>query len=225
MLAPHLCLEGRAVLNSFSKTDVANLALSHLMTGKSIDNIDTEQSPEAITMRTYLSIAIGTTLREFAWPFATQYQTLGLVQTFPSNQGYAYHYSYRRPADCVVVRRVSSGMRRDSIDSRIPFTESFDANGPLILCDMPLAMIEYTAFVDNPALYADDFVLALSYRLAMLSAPRLTGGDPFKVGQNCEREFYLAISKAQASALNEVEYGENLESEMIRARDDGGCSW
>lgn len=212
-------------MNSFSKTDIANLALSHLQTGKSIDNIDTEQSPEASTMRVYMALAIGTTLREFAWPFATQYATLGLVQTFPSNQGFAYHYSYRRPADCVSIRRVSSGMRRDTIQSRIPFTESFDANGPLILCDLPLATIEYTAFTDNISYYADDFVLALSYKLAMMAAPRITGGDPFKVGTNCEREYYLAISKAQAAALNEMEPGEALESEYITARDEGGCSW
>lgn len=220
-------------MNNFAKTDIANLALSHLLTGKAIQSLDTEQSPEANTMRTYYPLALGVTLREFAWPFATAYVPLSLVTAYPQNQGYAYGYAYRRPSDCVVVRRINSGLRRDTIYTRVPFGESSDASGGLILTDLPpstgyvgQAMIEYTQFIDTPSLYPDDFVLALSYRLAMMAGPRLTGGDPFKVGQNCEREFYLAISKAQAAALNETEPGPALDSEFITARDDGyGDCW
>lgn len=217
-------------MNQYTTTDIANLAMSHLMQGQSIQDVTSEQSPQANAARVYLPISIGASLRDFAWPFATAYQNLALVTTYPTNQGYynqrpAYLYAYRVPSDCVTVRRISSGSRMDNLYTRVPFTLSSDAGGKLILTDMPNAQIEYTQYPADTSLFQDDFVLALSYKLAELSAARVTGGDPFKLGPQMAAKYNEAVSQARANALNEVEFGEPLDSEFILVRDQGSTSW
>jgi hypothetical protein len=221
---------GEGLLNQYTTTDIANLAMSHLMQGQSIQDVTSEQSPQANAARVFLPIAIGSVLRDFAWPFATAYQNLALVTTYPTNQGYynqrpAYLYAYRVPSDCVTVRRISSGSRMDNLYTRVPFTLSSDASGPLILTDMPNAQIEYTQFQVGTSLFTDDFVMALSFKLAWLCAARVTGGDPFKLGPQMETKYLEAVSLARANALNEVEFGESLDSEFILVRESGGTSW
>ena len=219
-------------MNSYSITDISNLAMSHLMHGQAIADVTSEQSPQANACRVYLPIAIGTTLRDFAWPFATAYANLALVSTFPSNQGYAYGYAYRRPADCVTIRRINSGNRVDNVTTRIPFTEATDGQGGLILTDVPpttgflgAAQIEYTQYVDNPAFWSEDFVLALSYKLAYLAAPRVTGGDGFKTGDRAQGQYFEQLSIARANALNEMSVGPDVESSFVLAREGGTEPW
>jgi len=53
-----------------SKTEISNMALSHLGVGYEIQNIETEQSQEATACRRYYDIALQTTLTDYPWPFA-----------------------------------------------------------------------------------------------------------------------------------------------------------
>ena len=199
-----------------STTEIANLALSHLGMGVEIASLDTEKSAEAMACRRFYDTARQEVLRDFAWPFATAFATLGLLGSSPTEE-WAYSYGY--PSDCLEFRRIVSGTRNDTHQSRIPYRIVYGASARAIYCDRANAQAEYTADVSETGRYPADFVNALALRLAVYVAPRLTAGDPFKVGARAAQLYSMAITKAQANAANE-EQVENLpESEFIRARE------
>lgn len=198
-----------------SETDIANMALGHLGIGKEIANISTERSQEALACNRYYEIARDTTLRAFPWPFATKFRDLAVVEENPTDE---WAFSYRYPVDCFMVRRVLSGSRNDSRQGRVPYKIGQDASGMLIYTDETDATIEHTVRVTDATRFPDDFVLALSFKLAALCATRITAGDPFKLGDKAEAYFKRTISDAQADAANEEQPDELPESEFIAGR-------
>jgi len=89
----------------------------------------------------------------------------------------------------------------------------------LIWTDQQNAEIEYSIRAENPQFYPADFVLAFSYLLAFLIAPRVTGGDQFKLGERAIKMYTLEISAANADNHNEEQQEEAPESEFIRTRE------
>ncbi len=199
-----------------STTAIANLAISHLGIGKEIANLDTERSAEAQACRRFYETAREITLRDFAWPFATKINELGLVEEDPNDE---WAFSYRYPTDCLTVRRILSGIRNDNRQSRVPYRVTRDSSGLLIYTDMEDAELEYTIDETDVSRFPADFVMALSFLLATYTAPRLTGGDPFKLGPRAMELYQLELSKARATAANEEQAEELPDAEMIRVRE------
>ena len=201
-----------------TKTEIANIALSHLGVGKEVANLETENSQEANAMRRFYDISREQVLRDFNWPFATKELALGLVETQPTTE---WTYSYRYPADCLKLRRIFSGLRNDTRQSRVPFKLVRDTVGRLIYTDMIDAFMEYTFAETDASRFTADFVQALAARMAAYAAPRLTSGDPFKMGERAYKLYVLEISRAQASAANEVQDEQKTDAEWINSRDGG----
>lgn len=201
-----------------SANQICNLALSHLGIGKPIDDLETDTSQEAEACRLFFTVARDTTLRGFPWPFATKTDVLELVEELTGDAD-EWGYSYRYPSDCLKFRRVLSGSRNDSRQSRVSFKMGRDDVGQLIFCDIADAVAEYTVKDADPTRYPIDFYMALSYFLAHLIAPRLTKGDPFKLAQQNLQMHYLTIQKAQADGANEEQPDQEVESSFIRERD------
>lgn len=206
-----------------SKTEICNLALVHLNFGTAIGNIDTEKSAEATVLRRVYDTALKKTLRDFSFPFSRKFATLGLITTYgvdASHPTREWTYQYQRPSDSLMVRRILSVNRTDTHESRIPYLESYGSAGTVIYTDEPDAEVEYTIFVDDPTRYPHDFVMALSFLLAALSAPGLTGGDPFKLGDRAIRFYQMEISGAKANAVGGEQPDQEPETASIRARND-----
>ena len=198
-----------------SKTEIVNLSLNHLGMDKEIANVDTEDSKAARLGKRFFDTARDAVLRDFDWPFATALTDLALVETNPNDD---WGYSYRHPSDAVKLRRIPSGARVDSLASRIPFRVGRDSQGLLIFTNQSQAKMEYTARVESVELYSADFILALSYRLAIYMAPGLTAGDPYKLRDQAAKMYLFEISKAQSSAVGEEQPDQAAESEFITER-------
>jgi hypothetical protein len=199
-----------------SKTDIANMAISHLGVGKEIGNLDTENSQEANSCRRFYDTAREAVLRDAPWPFATTRRALALIATDPNDE---WNYSYRYPSDCLFLRRILSGVRNDSRQSRAPYKLERDAAGQILFTDVQDAVAEYTIREEDVVRFPPDFSIALSYRLAVYVAPRLTAGDPFKLGVNAMNMYRIEIAQVRASAFDEEQPEEPPESEFIRARE------
>lgn len=199
-----------------SETEICNLAISHLGIGKEIGNLETERSEEAAACRRFYEICRNTTLRDYNWPFATQFLDLALIEEDPTDE---WNYSYGYPSDCVKLRRILSGVRNDDRQSRVPYKLVNDGGTRVIFSDQENATAEYTGLIEDPSLYPDDFVMALSLLLASYIAPRLTGGDPFKVGERALKLYEFNISSAKSTAVNEEQPEELPDSEFIQIRD------
>lgn len=192
-------------------TEIANLALGHLGSGKEIAELSTEDSAEARACRRFYSLARLQTLRDFPWPFATVTEALQLIEEDPHEE---WAYSYRYPVHCVNFRMILSGMRNDTRQTRVPF--KIEQN--IVYTDKEDAEARYTSKNTNAGYYPADFIQALSLRLAAMTAPLITGGDPFKLGQRAMQLYVYELGRAQANAANESQPDEEPDSEFGRAR-------
>lgn len=183
-----------------SRTQIANMALVHLGHGKPIGNLVSEKSSEAGLARTFFDLAVDMTLSKVAWPFATVFGDAGLIEELPNTE---WAFSYRYPSDCITVRRVLSGLRNDNRDQRVPFKIGDDSTGQLFWCDEQDAIIEYTKRISETSRFTADFTLTLSYCLAYLIAPGLTGGDEFKKGELAFALYGKNLLDAENRAFNE----------------------
>ncbi len=198
-----------------TSTEIANLSLTHLGIGKEIANLDTERSAEAITMRRIFEMCRDATLRDFPWPFATEIRTLALVEEDPTDM---WKYSYRYPTDCLMFRKIESDVAIDTADTRIVYKIGRDASGRLIYTNREDAVAEYTIKITDHQQFTPDFVWAFSLRLASYAAPKITGGDPFKMGGKAFAMYQFEIGKAESAARNEEQVAEIADSEFIRIR-------
>lgn len=198
-----------------SKTEIVNLALTHLGVGKEIAALETENSEEARAARRVYDTARDTVLQDCPWPFATRIAALALVEEEPNTE---WAFSYRYPSDCIYLRRVLSGLRNDTRQSREPYKIAGDSSGKLIYTDSQDAQIEYTAKSDNPQVYPSDFVMAFSYLLAFLMGPRLAG-DRTKLIDRAFALYQQSVSVAKAAALNEQQDEKVPEAELIIGRE------
>lgn len=199
-----------------SSTSICNMALSHLGVGVSIANVETENSQEANACRIFFDIARDACFRDFSWPFATKTADLALIEEDPNDE---WSYSYAYPADCLQFKRILSGTRFDNRQSRAPYRIVKDGDAYVIFADNEDAIGEYVFLNEDTQHYPPDFALALSFRVAAYIAPRLTAGDPFKMGERAMRLYQFELSKAQANALNEEQVEQDPQAEMIRERD------
>jgi hypothetical protein len=196
-------------------TEIANMALGHLGQGVRIANLTTARTAEANLFRQLYDTIRRATLRDFPWGFAHKIAALGLIETDPNEE---WLYSYRQPSDCLRDRKIQSGIRNDNRQSRVSYKTGRDATGALIYTDREDAILEYTIDITEVELYPDDFVLALSLRLAMYAAPQICGEDPFKMGQRAGQMYKFEIDRAMNTSLNEQQEDQEPESELIRAR-------
>ncbi|MCH8287272.1 hypothetical protein IIB79_12240, partial [candidate division KSB1 bacterium] len=144
-------------------TPICNLALGHLGISKEIANVETEKSASAAACKRYLQPSKDETLRDFNWPFATEYITLGLVETAPNSD---WAYSYRQPSNCSRIIKILSAIRNDTRQSRVPYQKASDSTGILIFTDQVDACLKFTKFVTDNALYDQDYIMMLTLLLA-----------------------------------------------------------
>lgn len=197
-----------------SKTEICNLALSHLGYGKEIADLDTEQSQEASACRRFYTTAKQAILEDHDWSFATEFATLALIEANPTTE---WAFSYRYPTDCLKIKRILSGIRQDTTDTQVPFKLLQDTSGLIIYTDMEDAQIEFIKDVTENYLPAQ-FNLAFSFRLAAYLAPRITGGDPFKMKEEMLGQYALELQRAKINNMNEERLDTRPESEFIRTR-------
>ncbi len=199
-----------------SKTEISNMAISHLGIGKEIANLETEQSQEASACRRFYEACVDAVLADLDWTFATKEAVLNLVVTNPNTE---WLYSYTYPTDCVNLRRIKSGIRRDTQKSRVPYKILKGiGSGKLIYTDKQGAEVEYTVRLSDPTIFSPEFSLALSFNLAAYIAPRLTGGDPFKMKQEMLNQYRLELGRAKKKNMNEEVTETPPPSEFITTR-------
>jgi len=198
------------------------MALVHLGVGTEIANVDTERSPEAAVFRRVYETALKQVLRDFAFPFSTKIAALGLITSLADDDTHPtleWLYQYQVPSDSLMVRKLQSGIRTDTHESRIPYREAYGTSGTVIYTDQLNAIAEYTVYVSDPTRYPPDFDMAFSFLLAGLAAPGITGGDPFKKGERAMELYMRMNQQSRSNALNEEQPDQEPEAPSIRARE------
>lgn len=196
-------------------TEVGNLALGHIGVNYEVADLDTEQSREAKAIRRYYETCLASVLRDFPWGFSTKVADLLLIEEDPNTD---WLFSYRYPSDCLLARKILSGVNITTKNDTIDFKLSRDVGGRLIMTNQEDAVLEYTMLNTTFSQMPADFKLAFSYALAVLIAPSLTSGDPFKIRKDCQAMYESEMSKAKANSANEETIGPLYDSEFERSR-------
>lgn len=198
-----------------SDADICNMALSHLGNAVEIQDLAAEKSKEAQACRRFYAQCRDQVLRDFAWPFATRFVALALVEADPTAE---WGFSYRYPSGCMTPRRIVTRQRVETEASRVPFRLARDATGQLILTDLEDPTLEYTEAITDPSQFDPDFVAALALLLAGNIGPRVAGGDQFKLANRAFQLYATAIEIAKANAANAEQPDPPAESSFITGR-------
>lgn len=186
-------------------TELANIALRHLGNSNEIANIATERSQEARAIRAFYNMARKTLMTEALWPFARKFEAAALISTDETAE---WIYSYRYPSNCAFLHGiVLPNYRNNSIMTpdgyTIPFVETSDDLGLVILSNQPNAVFAFTRNDIPEQFWPEWFRMTFTYMLAYLSAASITGGDPFKLGVTAYQLYSDRLEKAKIKAFNE----------------------
>lgn len=80
------------------------------------------------------------------------------------------------------------------------------------------AVAAYTVRATNPGDFDRMFAELLSWKLAVLIAPSLINGDPYKKGERAEKKYLEVLSQHKAHVLNTVQDYPQPDSEFISVR-------
>lgn len=196
-----------------SDTGICNLALRHLAAA-TIASL-TERSAPAKACTDFYPQTRDEVLEDFPWPFCTVIDNLALVAEQPNNE---WAFSYQYP-DAIAFRRILSGSRVDTHQSRVPFRIANGASGKLIFTDMPDAQGEWTVHVTDAAAFSAAFVQALALKLAGYLGPTIGSESAVRLADRAAAKYEQQIQQARANALNEEQADLDPEAEWIRARD------
>ena len=107
------------------KIQIFNLALSHLGVGLTVSDVN-ESSEAAQVCRTFFDTTRDIVLKDHNWSFSTKFVDLVKEEDDPTSE---YKFSYRYPGDCLQIRKILSGTRNDSRQTRIHYKITHDDEG------------------------------------------------------------------------------------------------
>ena len=197
-----------------SKIEIINMALGWL--GAPPIASMSENRPEARYASQYYFSALETTLRGHQWNFAQKREALAGI-TVPAGYGGRFAYAYAMPTGCIQAHKVL-----DAGENEYPFVVALgtDNGSKVLLTNVPLAILAYTALVEIPELYDPTFVRVLARRLAADLASPILKGNAQKV-QECEALYDRALARAKLEDYQEGEKEEEEPVSWIKARTGG----
>jgi hypothetical protein len=175
-----------------TKTDICNLAIGYAGITTDIDDVDVDQTAEAIQCRRIYQTYLESTLDDFPWSFARA--TRKLTKMDETDPYYSQVYAF--PSDCLSpVSVIREDMQVSDIDlyyyqnpisnvlndqvSGIKFIKGVSKNGDqrTILTNYEDAYLLYKKVQNDPAVYPRNFIDALAQRIASFLALTLVQSD------------------------------------------------
>ena len=139
-----------------------------------------------------------------------------LAELTDKPQGYSYAYRY--PASCVALRKLYNA-HFDNIPAYTGYQIVSDKEGRVIYTDVANVSAEYTADIEDTGLFDDQFVEALSWKLAGAIAFKLTGNA--QLPGYCEEQYTALFLDAVANNEDEQNAEEKEPYTLIAARFGG----
>lgn len=193
-----------------SEVEICNMALGLVGVSQTITSLD-ESSNEARQCKRFFAPDRDVVLRDFPWPFAKRYESLGLIAENPNDE---WGYSYRYPSDCLRAIAIVTGTRNDP--NPPAFTLANDNTGILIYTDQKDAVLRYTYRYTNTDFLDPSFTLSLAWLIGSHVGIPLARSP--KLVDRALKNYTARILLTQAIGLNEEQADKEPESEIIRSR-------
>lgn len=200
------------------KVIICNMALARI--GHDAIELIDEPSEDARLCRRFYDQVRKATLRRWPWTFALRRSQLALVATDPP-EALEWRYKYRYPASCLNLKRLYN-KTFTNIPQYTEYKLSSDPEGRLIYCNLPNIWAEYVYDIQDCALMDDEFIEALSWKLAADIAFKLTGN--MGLTQSCLQAYNALFAEAGADDMNEQNVSDpgiyNLAAARFTGLDD-----
>ena len=194
-----------------TRTEVCNLAISHLAIGEPISNWETDASKEAEALRRFYKPCRDTMLRDIDWSFAKKYAQLSLVEADPVTE---WAYSYQYPSDCLFLRKVRGAARTDTDETKV----AYERVGQYIYCDESPCNVKYTERLADDSELPEDFAVAFALRLALEVAPRVIGGDLAAITKRLNELYVFELANAKQNDANEAGWEKPQDGDYLSSR-------
>lgn len=200
-----------------SKATIYNLAASALLLEKQIIDVDTDKSNEVRVFNAHWDIAFQSCLQDLDLDSTVKEIQLELLATLEDS---AWTYVYKYPSDCIFFRRLISGevtdTERTHIDKKTGLYNGFKA----IYTNQEDAVAECVHKSISLTSLSPMTVMSIAYKLAMLSAPLITGKGAKKLRDDLKEMYIIAKMEAQEtdSRENFVYEREDQRSTFVAAR-------
>ena len=204
-----------------SPATIANMALAHIGQRHSVEDLETDSSPEAVTCRLWYNEARLAALQAHDWTFARKrVSATAHADTISEVDGQPYvgtwGFRYRYPDNCAAVREIQSAVSPP--EDAIPFEIELNlvGNERTILTNQGEAVIVYTFDQKATALFSPAFVSALSLLLGHYIAFTITGKR--SVSNDMLKKYQQMVGAAAAHDGNEGMRKPPRDAEWIRGR-------
>lgn len=201
----------------YTKAQIFNLALGAMLLSRRIINTDTETSNENAVLNTHYDVAFQATLEDLDLDSTSTQATLALLEEDPTDH---WLYAYAYPSDCVFLRRIQSSAKTDCRSTHIEKRTAIHNGAKVIFTDQEDAVVEYISKNIPLSSLSATVGLAIAYRLAMLSAPLVTGKGAAKLVADIQAKYLIAKMEAQEQDRRENFNFEDddVSSEFVAAR-------
>lgn len=224
---------------SYGQTQIYRLALRNLGISTDVVSPSSTDRNKAI-LDSYYNIARDKVLSDYDWNFASKYRILTPVD----RNGYPhpkYEYQFDYPNDCLAIREMYIYTDRAAGEEAISFynmRNSHSEEGSLeglktqeyevladetgyrrIYTNVEIPVIRYTLVYGSIEAkgFTPNFVMALSWYLAALAAPAVTGARAKM--SDCISMYRQMLREAMTTDANESHKNDDYECEWITARD------
>lgn len=191
---------------NYTIAKIFNIALKNLRVSVSIQNAN-QSDKNTIILNEYYDMAKEHVLKDFDWNFASVYRELTLTGNIPANPKFLYEYDY--PNDCLCTRELISYIDDKSLEFEVAANKSGQR---VINSNVVPAVLRYTKLIDNETFFPTEFAMSLSWYLAFLAAPAITGNR--SIQSDCLNIYSSMLAKAKV--MNATEGYSKVQEE---------CSW
>lgn len=191
---------------NYTKAKIFNITLKNLRISVGIQNAN-QSDKNTVVLNEFYDSAKEQVLKDFDWNFANSYRELSLTGNIPLNPKFLYEYDY--PNDCVFAREIIPYVDKEVVEFEI----AANASGQKVInTNQTPCVLRYTKLVENETYFSTEFVMALCWYLAFLSAPAITGNR--SIQNDCLNVYTNILAKAKVMNASEG-YIKNVEN----------CSW
>lgn len=191
---------------NYTKAKIFNMVLKNLRVSTSIQNAN-QNDKNTVVLNEFYETARDQVLKDFDWNFANSYRELSLTGNIPQNPKFLYEYDY--PNDCLFAREIIPYSENEIVEFEIAANVS--GNKVINLNQVP-AVLRYTKKVENETFYPTEFIMALSWYLAFLSAPSICGNRAIQ--SDCLSIYTNMLAKAK-----------KINASEGYIKQDSACNW
>jgi hypothetical protein len=200
----------------YTRTQIGNLALGMCGVFPNLDDVDLDQSNEAINIRLWFDQCVGILLETCSWDWATEQADLADLGTPPDDWDYRYLY----PANFKRINKIVNPTFRTARlkEEKVPFRirKRSDGYGKVILTDMIDAKIEGNVDMNDVSMFPSVFVEALMLAIASHIASPLRVDA--KLAANISQQFQIWKNEAQLADKLERQDDPEADSQFVLAR-------